>query len=192
MDFRRAISIRPITSAPKAHWRVMPTLSSRSTQHSSAADSTSCDRCAGTSPLAPWAAGTGRRLGASATTRSVSAAVVQAPPPLRFSSAHARLLDVPGGALAARRDRAPAHALIGPLRIPRHHRAIRPGAGGIERNHQRRGGVMHRADCSRVMLVMDVTIEHRGLEWLEQLERLVAVRRPPAPRPVELEQWTMG
>src|SRR5215813_6164394 len=109
-----------------------------------------------------------------------------------FSLAHARLLDVPGGALAARRHGAPAHTLVGPFRIPRHHRAIRPGAGGIERNHQRRGGVMHRAHRGRVMLVMDVTIEHRGLEWLEQLERLVAVRRPPAPRPVELEQWTMG
>ena len=88
--------------------------------------------------------------------------------------------------------RAPAHPAIGRRRIPRHHRTLRPRAGGKHRDHQRRGRVMHGAHRAGVVLVVDVSVEHRGLERTQQIERLVAVRRPPAPRPVELEQRTMG
>ena len=38
---------------------------------------------------------------------------------------------------------------------------------------------------------MDVAVEHRRLERLQEVERLVSVRRPPAPRPVQLEQRAM-
>jgi len=61
----RGASVRPTTSALRAHWpAAMPMPSLRSITHSSAADSSLCGLSAGTNPSIPCAAGTRRLDGA--------------------------------------------------------------------------------------------------------------------------------
>src|SRR5882672_5693453 len=97
------------------------------------------------------------------------------------------------GRFGSRLDIAEAQSLVGLCRVPGDRLAFGRGAWGRKREHQRFSRVMRDMPGHVVMLLVDVSVEHRHIgKRHEQFHRFVSIARCPIPLWIQVKKGPMG